>query len=376
MQRTNWSAPEPVFRRRLRDRFGTDDAAAVATVVDVRGSAYRRPGAKMLFEGTAATGSITAGCLETDLADASRRVRESGEPELRSYDLTSDESETWGLGVGCEGVVTVLLEPLSERYRPVVEAFGDRRHLGVLTVLADETGPLEPGSRAYYRPETGTLEPRDGSTRDAWGGQTLLERADELVARGRPAVTTQTSDGRSLRVFVDVVEPVPELVVFGSGHDVGPVVHAGTDAGFRVTVVGFRGGVDMAARFVDADRTLTTAPARIDERLDLTERTYAVVMTHNFVDDCLTVERLLASPAPYIGLLGPTDRYEKLVAELDPSPGTDLERVYAPVGLDLGGGSPHQIAQSIAAELLAVRNGKTPTHLRTADGPIHERPDP
>ena len=190
------------------------------------------------------------------------------------------------------------------------------------------------------------------------------------------SVTTVGAEGRSLSLFVDCIEPLPELVVFGSGRDVGPVVHAGANAGFRVTVVGFRGGIDMDARFPDADRTLTTAPADIDEHLDLTKATYAVVMTHNLVDDCLTVERLLASPARYIGLLGPTDRYEKLVGKLDVTPGTDLGRVYAPVGLDLGGGSPHQIAQSIVAEVLAVRNGTTPDHLRAADGPIHERLDP
>jgi len=372
MQRNSWSAPEPVFRRRLGDCFGSDEMATVATVVDVRGSAYRRPGAKILVDGSTATGSITAGCLENDVAEASRRVRETGEPELITFDLTGDD-EAWGLGVGCEGVVTVLLEPLSDRYRPVVDAFGDRRQLGALTVLADDFGPLDPGNRAYYRPDTGTVEPRDGTVVDAWGGNALLDRVEELVSSGQSTVTTVADDGRSLRVFVDAIEPVPELVVFGSGRDVGPVVHAGTSAGFRVTVVGFRGGIDMDRQFHGADRTLTTAPTEIDGRIDLTERTYTVVMTHNFVEDCLTVERLLDSPVPYIGLLGPADRFEKLVAELDLSAGPDLDRVYAPVGLNLGGGSPHQIAQSIVAEVLVVRNGTTPDHLRATDGPIHDR---
>jgi len=129
MHESGWSAPEPVFRRRVRNCFDTTEPAAVAAVVDVRGSAYRRPGAKLLFDGAETTGAITAGCLEGDLAAASRRVADAGTPEVITYDLTSDDEGSWGLGIGCDGIVTVLVEPLSERYKPVVDAFAERKRL-------------------------------------------------------------------------------------------------------------------------------------------------------------------------------------------------------------------------------------------------------
>lgn len=374
MQKPGWSAPEPVFRRRLRDSFYTDKPAAVATIVDVRGSAYRRPGAKMLYDGSGATGAITAGCIEHELTDTSEQVCSLGAPELVTYDLTSDEDDSWGLGIGCEGVITVLLEPVSQRYSPVVEAFTNRQPLAAITVLSDETKTLKPGDRAYYHPKDETVVPWNGNSGD-WDEQALQSQTETVISQGQAAVTTIERNTQPLRVFVDTIEPLPELVVFGSGRDVGPVVHAGSNAGFRVTVVGFRGGIDLDERFPDADQTLTTSPSHINEALRLSEKTYAVVMTHNFVDDCLLIDELLDLPVPYIGLMGPEERFKKLVAELQLSPETDLSRLYGPVGLDLGGGSPHQIGHSIVAEVLAVYNDTTPDHLRSSDGPIHERID-
>jgi xanthine dehydrogenase accessory factor len=374
MYKSGWSAPEPVFRRRLRDSFHSDKPAAVATIVDVRGSAYRRPGAKMLYHGSGATGAITAGCLEHELADTSGRVCSVGEPELVTYDLTSDEDNSWGLGVGCEGVVTVLLEPVAQRYSPVIEAFSSRQPIAAITVVNDETETLEPGSRAYYHPKNERFVSWDGDSSD-WDRRALLSQIEALISQGQTAVKTIERNTQPLHVFVDRIEPLPQLVVFGSGRDVGPVVHAGSSAGFRVTVVGFRGGINLDAGLPDADRTLTTSPSQISDALTLSKRTYAVVMTHNFVDDCVTVDELLDLPVPYIGVMGPKERFERLIAELQLPPDTDLSRVYAPIGLDLGGGSPHQIAHSIVAEVLAVWNETTPDHLRSSSGPIHDRID-
>jgi len=381
MTQDNWSVPETEVVQRIRDRLDADGTDVLATVVDVDGNAYRRPGAKMLLdEGGTGVGSITAGCLEDELVRVGERVRETGRPELVTYDLMEDdEDDVWGLGVGCNGVIEVLLEPLTEAYRPAVEAFFDGRDVAVVTVLdGDDTG-FEQGDRVYYYPDSETFDApgeRDGGD---WPTDALSGPAGELAERGRAGTLTVGHGPAELDAFVDGLAAPTELVVFGTGHDVGPVTELAANVDFRVTVVGFRGAVDLAERFPAADRTVTTSPARVAEDLALDDRTHAVVMTHNFVDDRLTVEELLDAGVPYVGLMGPRERFEEMQTAFAEEGRTfdeaTLSALYTPAGLDLGGGSPYQIAHSIVAEALAVANDRTPRHLKTREGPIHERVD-
>ncbi|MEY7851871.1 XdhC family protein [Natrarchaeobius sp. A-rgal3] len=396
----NWSVPETEIVQRVHRRLEAsngDETDVLATIVDVEGNAYRRPGAKMLLDaGGEGVGSITAGCLEDELLRTAEDVRETGRPKLVTYDLMEDDDDSvWGLGVGCNGVIDVLLEPLSERYRPAVEAFEAGRDVAVLTVVGGrdvEDGTAERddeslafGDRAYYDPENGRFSvpesedddrsEADGVGSGAWPTDALADPAAELAVRGRAdALSLESSD---LEVFVDGIAAPEELVVFGSGHDVGPVTELASLNDFRVTVVGFRGAVDLADQFPDADRTLTTSPGSLADDLTLDERTYAVVMTHNFVDDQLTVETLLDASVPYVGLMGPTERFEEMLEAFDEGDRRldedDLSTLYTPTGLDLGGGSPYQIAHSIVAELLAVSNDRDPGHLRERKGHIHDR---
>ncbi|PSQ46946.1 xanthine dehydrogenase [Halobacteriales archaeon SW_7_65_23] len=377
MSESTWSVPETEVLQRIHDRLDAAETDVLATIVEVEGNAYRRPGAKMLLdEEGMGIGSITAGCLENELVKASDDVRESGRPELITYDLTGDD-DVWGLGVGCDGIIHVLLEPLTETYRPAVGAFAEGRDVAVLTVLEDD-GPLARGDRAYVSRADGELFlPATGGDVDAWPADNLVSPATKLAERGRSDVLGLEVDGRSLQVFVDGLAAPEELLVFGTGHDVGPVVELAGKSDFRVTVVGFRGGVDLADRFAGADRTVTTSPGTLGEDLTISGDTHAVVMTHNFIEDRLTVEALLNSPCPYIGLMGPHDRFQEMVEAFEEEGRTldesDLERIYTPVGLDLGGGSPYQIAHSVVAELLAVANDRDPKHLRDREGNIHER---
>ncbi|MFB6268928.1 MAG: XdhC family protein [Halobacterium sp.] len=379
MAESNWSVPETEVVQRVHERLDADGTDVLATIVDVEGNAYRRPGAKMLLDdGGPGVGAITAGCLEDELRAAADGVRGRGTPETVTYDLMEDEEDVWGLGVGCNGVIDVLLEPLDESYRRVVEAFADGRDVAVLTVLSGGA-KFAHGDRAYYYPDEDRLVGADGETSTEWPADALSGVADDLAGRGRADVVAVDVDGKTVEVFVDGIAAPSDLVVFGTGHDVGPVTEFAAKNDFRVTVVGFRGGVDVADRFPHADRTVTTSPGQVAADVDLDERTYAVVMTHNFVDDRLAVEALLASPAPYVGLMGPRERFEEMLeAFADEGRTFDdeaLESLYTPVGLDLGGGSPYQIAHSIVAEVLAVENDRRPRHLREREGHIHDRVD-
>jgi len=371
-----WSIPEIELRQRLSQQLESDGIDILATIIDVEGNAYRRPGAKMLLTADGdGVGNVTAGCLENELLKVSNRIRDTGQAEVATYNLMDDEDDVWGLGVGCDGIIDVLLEPLTERYRPMTEALADGQDIASVVVLEDSACPLSLGDRAYVDPVRGELSPADGTVA-AWP-TALVDSATTLATTGHGDTVEIVVDDRELTVFIDGLPAPSDLIVFGTGHDVGPVVELASKNDFRVTVVGFRGRIDTDERFPQADRVLTTSPGNLSEDVDLTERTYAVVMTHNFVDDRLTIKQLLDSPVPYVGLMGPEERFEEMLesfgAEGVSIDESALDRLYTPIGLDLGGGSPYQIAHSIVAEVLAVSNDRDPTHLRARNGPIHDR---
>ena len=368
MTDTNWSVPETEVLSAVGDALDADREAVLATVIDVEGSAYRRPGAKMVIEDGESAGSVTAGCLEEEVRTLAADVRAAGEPRVETFDLTGDDG-TWGLGMGCNGIITILLEPVDESHRPVVERVADGEDTGVMTVV---DGDRPRGERGYYTPE-------DGFAGDLpeWLSAELAEPTAALLDRGEADTLRVDRDEGSVEVFGDGIEAPPHLVVFGSGPDVGPVVDLAKRAEFRVTVVGFRGAQATADQFPAADAVRASSPANVEDAVDFDADTYAVVMTHNFVDDRLVLEALLDTPVPYIGLMGPEERFEELLDVFADEgvtlPEDAFDRLYTPIGLDLGGDSPYRIAYSIVGELLAVANDRTPQHLSEREGPIHDR---
>jgi xanthine dehydrogenase accessory factor len=376
MSTNDWSLPETDVFDRIRTALDDEADAVLATVISVEGSAYRRPGAKMLLrpDGSGA-GSITAGCLEDEVRALAADVVEEGAPRVETWDLTGDD-DVWGLGVGCNGVITVLLEPLEESYRPVVDALSAGEAIGAATVVGvDGDVDAAVGDRAYYRPGAD-----EGAFRGALPAEALEELAEPtetLVSSGKAETSTVETETGSVDVFVDGVRPPPELVAFGSGHDVGPVVELAKLADFRVTVVAFRGGHAEPERFPGADEVVSASPGEVAELREWDDDTYAVVMTHNFVDDRIALEELLETPVEYVGLMGPRERFEEMSEEFAEEGRTftdaELDRIYTPIGLNLGGDTPYQIAYSIVAELLAVAHGRTPQHLSEREGPIHDR---
>jgi xanthine dehydrogenase accessory factor len=375
MSTNDWSLPETDVFDRIRTTLDDDAAAVLATVIAVDGSAYRRPGAKMLVrpDGGGA-GSITAGCLEDEVRALAADVLADGAPRVETWDLTGDD-DVWGLGIGCNGVITVLLEPLDESYRPVVEARRAGDAIGVATVVSDAPGiDVAVGERAYYAPDDGFADDTDlpAAVLDE-----LEDPTRRLVSTGKSGTLTVETDAGRVEVFVDGVGPPPELVVFGSGHDVEPVVELASRVDFRVTVVSFRGGRADDDRFPRADDVVSASPREIPNLRAWDADTYAVVMSHNFLDDRLALERLLETPTEYIGLMGPRKRFaemrEEFAAENRRITDAELERIYTPIGLNLGGDAPYRIALSIVAEAVAVANERTPHHLGRRDGPIHDR---
>lgn len=362
-----WGLPTMELFRRLWDLLEADREAAVATVVDVEGSAYRRPGAKMFFEADGDSyGGITAGCLEGPLRELAGEVLEDLTPIVRTFDLT--DGGEWDLGLGCNGVVTVLVEPLDASWREPLAAYLAGEGRTVVTAL-EATGSTPVGARAVLA--------RNGE-RNAVEGRRELPEDLEVSGVDGPHRRPFMVDGAEVSCFVDPIDPPTRLVAFGSQPDVRSVTRLGRAVGLHVTVATARGGVADADTFPAAHEVVATHPDDLDDVVD--DRSHVVIMSHNYLDDLLALASLLETDVPYIGLMGPRSRFEELRADLDEEgielDATDLERIATPVGLDLGGGEPARVALSVVGEVVAVSNDREGGRLRDREGPIHRRVSP
>lgn len=382
MTTSEWSVPETEVLDAIVSGV-TDRQAILATVVGVEGNAYRRPGAKMVItEDSDAVGAVTPGCLEDRVLALGRKVLASGKSHIERFDLTGND-DTWGLGVGCNGVVDILLEPLNSVYQPVAYAHKNGNDIAILTMLNQGETGIKQGSHAFARP-TGATDHQNLSFETATTGWSdelftvLDEPTTELLASDKSDSVSVNIKSGTVQVFIDSVCAPPELVICGSGHDINPVIELAKRIGFNVTVVTFRDIIANDTRFPTADRVQTTAPADIRDSITFDTDTYAVIMSHNFVDDRLALDELLSTPIEYIGMVGSRERFEEMqdafTAEGRQFSTSELNRIYTPAGLDLGGGTPFHIAQSIIAEVTAIHHGRVPQHLTDRTGPIHKRP--
>ena len=351
---------------------------ALATIVAVRGSTYRRPGARLLVpqEGTP-VGNISGGCLEGDVADMARVVMDEGRPRLAGWDLTADDDAVWGLGLGCNGAIEVFIEP-ADRAAEVAGALRmalqEERPICVVTVVESGLEGVAPGARIVVPPEAD----RHGSLGDPTVDAEAEGAARDLLEAERSEVRTFAG---GVRAFVEVLEPPVRLVICGAGHDAIPLVRAASVLGWRVVVVDDREALLTRDRFPEATAFVhVDAPEDAAKAAGVDARTFVVVMTHNFLRDRAYLRTLLGSPAAYVGMLGPAARTQRLLIELADEgvviPLERRERIHGPAGLDLGSEGPEEIAQSILAEIVAVRRGRDGGFLKERPGPIHDRPRP
>ena len=348
---------------------------ALATIVAVRGSTYRRPGARLLVpEEGELVGNISGGCLENDVADVARIVMREGVARIVSFDLTADDDEVWGWGLGCNGAFELFVEPADKAaevagaLRMALEA---ERPICMITVLESSTEGVAQGDRMLVKPD-GIVERSFGDTAvDA----AALEAGLELLQQERSEIR-ELSDG--VRAFVEVLEPPLRLLVCGAGHDAAPLVRQAAALVWSPTVADDRGEFlhhdrfPEAAGFVHLER-----PDRLAEIAPIDERTHVVVMSHNFLRDKDYMRALLGSPARFIAMLGPAVRTDRLFQalrdegiEIGPN---ELERFRGPAGLDLGAEGPEEIATAICAEIVAVKRGRGAGFLKDRPGPIHDR---
>ena len=363
------------------------ERCALATVVSVEGSSYRRPGARMLVrEDGTSMGTISAGCLEADVIEHAKSVIKAGAAKLVKYDTASTSDEmAWGLGLGCNGLVRVLVEPLApvssyvEALRRSCEANTDASPFVVATVyqhIPSGVVRVAIGARLFID-EDGEVGRENLSDEVA----SLIERDVRLTG---PAESTGARfyefAGGSLEVLVETLLPPVQLVVFGAGHDALPIVELARGLGWQTEVVDPQARPVSLSRFAVADKVTLARPEEVGSRVKVTPRTLTLLMSHNYSIDLELLKFLLASPARYIGVMGPRDRTERMLSELAANEETfrldetDLARLHAPVGLDIGANASAEIALSIVAEMRAVLYARRGGMLRERRGSIHGGP--
>jgi xanthine/CO dehydrogenase XdhC/CoxF family maturation factor len=312
--------------------------SVLATLVEVEGSSYRRPGVRMLIlEGRTRVGSISGGCLEEDLLAQSARVTSTGRAELVVYDTSAENDALWGVGLGCHGVVRILLEPLPARpdwAAVVAENLRTGRPTDLEVVWNNAPGP---------------------------NGTRIAGAAPGPKAPGR--------------IFADRIDPPQLLTLFGAGDDAQPLARIAHELGWKVTVADPRPALLTESRFPWAAGLVLGPAEELVARAAPPAASIVVVMTHHYLHDRPLLRHLLPLPLGYLGLLGPKKRAERLLADIagEGFAVTDAmrARLRAPVGLDLGADSPEEIALSIIAEIAATLTGRDGRPLRERIRPIH-----
>ena len=312
-------------REAIQKLWRDAEKAALATVVEVKGSAYRRAGARMILtsDGRSA-GVINGGCLDADLWARAQIAMESGIGQLAVYDTTSSQDIVFGLGLGCRGVVKILIEPIAD-----------------LSWLRDDAVAVA-----------------------AFEGEALGTKLGDANFADRPQII-QTATGRA---FVERLEAPQTLLIFGAGADAAPLAQMGELLGWSVRAIDPRAPHHLRPVHL---QTEFVAPQDLGE-LEIPNGAACVLMTHNFLHDLEILKRVLPSPASYVGVLGPRRRTDELLDKLSSetllpavaATSAQLAKLHAPVGLDVGAETPAEIALSIVAEIQKMRRGKSGHSLR------------
>lgn len=342
---------------------------ALATVIEVSGSTYRRPGAKMLMTETGTRiGSISGGCLEEDVFEQAKAVMASGKPTIIQYDTTSPDDIIWGLGLGCNGLVRVFIELLEPQLNPVsfIAKCWRQRQTGVIATVVTIT---EIGKYLMLQEDGKVTSDLNLLTKQ------VLDDAHVALNSGKSLLKLYQLPQGEAQIFIEVIQPPLPLVIFGAGHDAQPVVELAKALAWQVTVVDSRPAYAKKERFPAADDIIIAYPEEVSQKVCLNSGTVAVVMTHNYLHDQEILRTLLPSAVSYIGLLGPKSRTQQLLGELEQegiNPTCEqMQRLYGPVGLDIGADTPEEIALAIIAEIKAVLAARGAGFLRNRTQPIH-----
>lgn len=356
-----------------------DRQTALATVVHVEGSSYRRPGARMLVtDDGSLTGAISGGCLEGDALRKALLAIHQRQNKLVTYDTTDEDDAKFGVQLGCNGIVHILFEPIKseEAVNPIslLQELLRKREPAVLVTLFSLRGAQQPGTGLLYRKNAVQTTLVNSLKAIA------LKDAEGALSACSSSLNRYEHEGAAMQGFVEWVPPPVSVVIAGAGNDVQPLVAITSVLGWQTTVVDGRRTHATAARFPKADKVFVAKAEEVLTRVETDAQTVFLLMTHNYNYDLALLKTVLGKECAYIGLLGPKKKTERMFDDLL-AEGVDVSaeqraRIHSPVGLDIGAETAEEIAVSIVAEIKAVlakRDGKS---LKEKEVSIHSRPLP
>jgi xanthine dehydrogenase accessory factor len=343
--------------RALIDTFNTwrqeGQPFALATVTETAGSTYSKAGRHLLIKANGEhAGLLSGGCLEGDLADHARDVIHNGVACLISYDMRDDADDLWGIGLGCNGMMHILLQRLDagsnwQPFHALAAAMaGQQRRTAALVIASDSSiAPL--GASAIADRSGQLLQQHDWS-----------EEIEFVVPDSLPAIIPNASLAGHTSVLYWAIEPWPRLLLLGAGPDAVPIVNTARLLGWEVTVADHRPHYIDSSGFENADIKKLIAPVTVAAELPLEQYDAIVVLSHHLETDRIYLQQLAAIPAQnapdYLGILGPAARKQKLLDDLDGDTTILAGLLRGPVGLDLGASNPETIALSLISEIQLV----------------------
>jgi xanthine dehydrogenase accessory factor len=347
---------------------------ALATVVHVNGSAYRRPGARMLVtEDGILTGAISGGCLEGDALRKAQSVIFQQKSMLVTYDTTDEDDQKFGVGLGCNGIIQVLIEPID--YENEINAVNllkkamANRELGYLITVFSIQNSKSPQIGTVLLSKPSGLIGLESNV----GDELLNHISGQLQDLNFSGSLINNYPEFEVEVFFELIKPITRVLLFGAGNDTVPLSQLAAILGFEVVLIDGRANHATKARFPKVKEIIVATADEAVSKLEIDDQTVALLMTHNFEYECLVLEQLIQLSLPYIGILGPKKKSEKMIQRLE-NKGLSIKKdnLYSPMGLDIGAEGSEEIALSVLAEIKAVLAGKTGTFLREKDGPIHQ----
>ena len=356
--------------------------SALAAVVHLNGSSYRRPGARMLVtdEGEL-TGAISGGCLEGDALRKAMMVLSRQKSRLVTYDTSDEDDATIGIQLGCAGVIQVLFEPIDEgdANNPISllsKAIALRQNAVLVTLFSlDDKKNEQPG--------TCLLVEQNGNVS---GRIPFVELQKDIMNDVEDAMKHQFSsfknyliENLSVTAFIEFLQPPVSLVIVGAGNDALPLMQMADITGWDVRIVDGRSTHAKPERFVSACQVVVSKPEKVLEQIEIDSQTVFVLMTHNYNYDLAMLKALILLKVTYTGLLGPKKKLERMLDEIRDEgieiKDEHLKNIYSPVGLEIGAETAEEIAISIIAEIKAVLSGKSGGSLRDKQDAIHSGND-
>lgn len=345
--------------------------AAIATVVKVEGSSYRQPGARMLVTADGRiTGAISGGCLEGDALRKALLAIDQKTKKLVTYDTSEESDQAMTIQLGCNGKVHILFEYINDRdllnpVRMLEQLIAERKNAVVVTLFSVRQRDRQPGTSLLLRDNSRFIKEEEDLAFE-W----LPHAGDVLQAQQTRVVTLGQTEA-----LIEFIPPPVRLVVVGAGNDAMPVVKAARLMGWDVIVADGRTTHATAARFPEADEIWVGEASLLTAHVPADDRTLFALMTHNYRYDLTVLEAVLQTPVPYIGVLGPKTKlhrmYDDLAAKGIVLSSDETDRIYGPIGLEIGAETSEDIAVSAVAEMKAVLSGKPGTSLRNRTEKIH-----